>query len=199
MRKFYFIALFISFATIASSLWAQEKTFMQRVTLEAGGGYVLPVAPSGDNLSLSDYAGLRSFYVGANYELTELSGLRFSYANNAFSDSDNSSLGLTHHKFMAEGTFNIIQAIQKSSGIFELMLHGGAGLSLGKSKQTSGSDKMGTLQIGLMPQYRITDNIRIHLDATYVANLKQDYFYDGTNMDDTGQFLMINLGIGYKF
>ena len=198
-KRFYFISLFLSITTIASSLWAQEKTFMQRVTLEAGGGYALPVAPSRDNTSLSDYAGFRSFYVGANYEFTDLLGLRLSYGNSGFRDSDDSSLGLTHHKFMAEATFNIIEAIEKKNSPFEVMVHGGAGLALGKSKQTSGSDKMGVIQLGVMPQFYLTDNIRLHFDASYVVSLKQEYYYDGTDMDDTGQFLMISLGIGYKF
>ena len=198
-KRFYFIALFLSITTIASGLWPQEKTFMQRVTLEAGGGYALPVAPSRDNVSLSDYAGFRNFYVGANYAFTDLLGLRLSYGNNGFKDSDDSSLGLTHHKFMAEATFNIIEAIQQNNTPFEVMVHGGAGMALGKSKQTSGSDKMGAFQVGVMPQFYLTDNIRIHLDATYVISLKQDYYYDGTGMDDTGQFLLFNLGIGYSF
>lgn len=198
-KRFYFIALFLSITTIVSGIWAQEKTFIERVSLEAGGGYTLPVAPSRDNLSLSDYAGFRSFYVGANYSFTDLLGLRLSYGNNRFRDSDDSSLGLTHHKFMAEATFNIIEAIERNGSPFELMLHGGAGLAIGKSKQTSGNDQMGTLQIGVMPQFHITDNFSVHLDASYVVNLKQDYYYDGTGMEDTGQFFILNLGIGYSF
>lgn len=199
MKRFYFIVLILSITTVASSLMAQEKTFMQHITLEAGGGYNLPVAPSRDNTSLSDYAGLKSFYLGANYEINELGGLRFTYGNNSFSDSDNSSLGLTHHKFMAEGTFNIVEFIERISNPFEVVLHGGLGISLGKSKQTSGIDKMGTVQVGLKPQYRITNNFSIHLDATYVMNFKQNYFYDGTSLDDTGEYLLISLGVGYRF
>ncbi|NLZ94303.1 MAG: outer membrane beta-barrel protein [Bacteroidales bacterium] len=199
MKRFYFIVLFLSITMIASSLMAQKKTFMEHITLEVGGGYNMPVAPSYESISLSDYAGFRSFYLGANYDINELVGLRFTYGNNGFRDSDDSSLGLTHHKLMAEATFNIIRFIEMTYNPFEVMLHGGAGLSFGKSKQVSGIDKMGTFQLGLMPQYRITDNFRIHLDATYVINLKQNYFYEGSSFDDTGEYIMINLGIGYRF
>ena len=199
MKRFYFIVLFLSITMIASSLMAQEKTFMEHVTLEVGGGYNMPVAPSRDNTSLSDYAGFKSFYLGANYEINELTGLRFTYGNSAFSDSDNSSLGLTYHKFMAEGTFNLVEFVERIYNPFEVVLHGGFGGSFGKSKQASGSDKMGTLQVGLMPQYLITNNFSIHLDATYVMNFKQNYFYDGTSLDDTGEYLLISLGVGYRF
>lgn len=202
MKRFYFIILLSSISLIASSLLAQEKTFMQRISLEAGGGYNLPVSPSSDGASLSDYAGFRSFYVGANYELTNLAGLRFTYGNNAFEDTNNSSMGVTHHKFIAEGTFNLLQSIQKNQSPFDIMLHGGLGLSFGKSKQTSGTDKMGTLQIGLMPKYHITDNFSVLLDATYVINLKQSFIFDGGSMPtsgDTGHFLMVNAGISYSW
>ena len=53
-----------------------------------------------------------------------------------------------------------------------------------------------------MPKYYITRNFSIHADATYVANLKQNHFYDGEampNNDDVGQYLMINLGVAYRF
>ncbi len=202
MKKFFFTILLLSFTTVVTSLLAQEKTFIQRIALEAGGGYSLPLSPSSNNTSLGDYATFKSFNLGANFELTELVGLRFTYGNNSFEDTNNSTLGVTYHKFMAEGTFNIIQSIERIQNPFEIMLHGGAGLSFGKSKQSSGVDKMGTLQIGLMPQYYITHNLSIHADATYVVNLKQDNFYDGTAMpngDDIGQYLMINLGVAYNF
>ena len=202
MKRIYTIIFFLSITTIATSLLAQEKTFIQHITLEAGAGYNLPVSPSRNNTTMSDYAGFKSFYVGANYEFTNLVGMRFTYGNNSFQDTNNSSLGVTHHKFMAEATFNILQAIQKTQSPFEIMAHGGAGFSFGKNKQSSGTDKMGSLQIGLMPKYHITDNFSVLVDATYVFNFKQDNFYDGTTMlngDDTGQYLMVNLGVAYSF
>lgn len=202
MKRFYLIILLTSISLVASSLLAQEKTFMERVTLEAGGGYNLPVSPSRDNSTMSDYAGFKSFYAAANYEFTELVGLRLSYGNNSFQDTNNSSLGVTKHKFMAEATFNILQAIQKKQSPFEIMAHGGAGLSFGKNKQSSGTDKMGSVQIGLMPKYHITNNFSVLVDAAYVINLKQSFYFDGGAMPtsgDTGQFFMVNLGLAYSF
>ncbi len=202
MKQFYLIILLSSLSLMASNLLAQEKTFIQRVSLEAGGGYNLPVSPSDDGVSLSDYAGFRSFYVGANYELTSLAGLRFTYGNNSFQDTNDSSHGVTIHKFIAEGTFNILESIQKTPTPFEVMLHGGLGLSFGKAKQSSGSDKIGTFQIGLMPKYRITNNFSVQADASYVVNLKQSFYFDGGAMPtsgDTGHFFMINAGVAYSF
>lgn len=204
MKRFYFLLSFITIASMTSSLLAQQKTFFERVTLEVGGGYSLPTAPSRSDASLSDYAGFRNFSLGANYELSNLAGLRFTYGNHMFEDKNNSSMGVTHHKLMAEGTFNIIESIEMIRAPFEVMAHAGAGISLGKSKLTSDVDKMLGLQIGLMPRYRITKNFSVHADATYVVNFSQDYFYDGgrASMDSkqqTGSYLMLNIGVGYSF
>ena len=44
-----------------------------------------------------------------------------------------------------------------------------------------------------------------HVDATYVDNFSQDFFYDGgssasnDNKNSTGSYFMINLGVGYSF
>ena len=202
MKRIYFTILLISMSLATTSLLAQQKSFMQRITLEAGGGYNLPVSPSRDGTSISDYAGFKSFYAAANYEFTDLVGLRLSYGNNSFQDTNDSSLGVTKHKFMAEATFNILQAIQKKQSPFEIMAHGGAGLSFGKNKQSSGTDKMGSVQIGLMPKYHITNNFSVLVDATYVINLKQSFYFDGGPMPtsgDTGHFFMVNLGLAYSY
>ena len=142
--------------------------------------------------------------MGANYAFTDLWGLRITYANNEFKDKNDSSLGITHHKLMAEGTFNVIQWFEMQPNPFEIIVHGGAGVSFAKSKLSSDFDKMGTLQIGLMPLYRITDNLSLHMDATYVVNVKQNYGYNGQqpNIDGspvTGEYFTMNLGLGVKF
>ena len=202
MKQIYTIILFLSIFAVSTTLVAQEKTFMQSITLEAGGGYNLPVSPSRNNSTMSDYAGFSSFYLGANYAISELAGLRFSYGNNSFEDTNNSSLGVTLHKFMAEGTFNILQAIEKQQTPFEIMAHAGAGFSFGKNEQSSQTDRMISAQIGLMPKYRITNNFSVLLDAAYVINLKQNFYFDGGTMPeggDKGGFFMVNLGVAYSF
>lgn len=204
MKRFYLLISLLLLSTIASNLLAQQNSFLNRITLEAGGGNNFPIAPDRGDISTSNFAGLRGFYLAANYDLSSLLGLRFSYGNNSFQDKDDSSMGLTHHKFMAEGTFNIIQSIEMIQNPFEVVAHAGAGISLGKSKLSTGIDKMGTIQIGLMPLFRITNNFTIHGDASYVINIRQNYFYDGrpSTIDGShtgGEYVMLTLGVGYRF
>jgi hypothetical protein len=180
-----------------------QKTFIERVSLEAGAGYNLSISDF-EEQSQNDFGGFRSFYLGANYHLTDLMGLRFSYANNAFEDKDDSSMGLTLHKFMAEATINIIQFIEIQPLDLEVVGHAGFGASLGKSSLSSDIDKMGNFQIGLMPKYQITDNFSIHLDATYVVNIRQNFNYNGLpafqdNRHVTGEYFVFNAGVGVSF
>ena len=197
------ISTFIMLLTISGSSAFAQRTFKDRISVEAGAGYNLPVSDT-DDVKSADFAGFRSFYVGANYDLSELFGLRFTYANNSFEDKNDASMGLTIHKFMAEATIDIIESIEMQPNPFEVVGHAGFGASIGKSSSSSGADKMGNFQIGVMPKYQITDNFSIHLDVAYVINISQNYNYNGlqafmNNETGTGKYFVFNAGIGIRF
>lgn len=204
MKNLSLLSLFLFITLFVTNVSAQtEQKFADRVSLEAGAGYLIPISPD-KGISTSDYAGFRNFYVGANYEFTNLLGLRLTYANNSFQDKNDSSLGITHHKLMAEGTFNIIEWVEMQRNPIEVIAHAGAGLSFVKSKISSTIDKIGNVQVGVMPLYRITDNFSIHLDAAYVVNLKQNYGYNGKQAnadgrDLTGEYFNVNVGVRVNF
>lgn len=188
------------------SLHAQDKSsdFLANTSFELGWGYNVPLSPT-EGVKAGDFSGVNSLYVGAHYEIDDLWGVRGSYAYNGFKDKDNSDFGLTFHKFMLESTFNVTKAISGSptQTPFEVLSHAGFGASLGKSELKSDSDRMISVQFGLMPRYNITDKISVHLDATYVANFSQDYGYNGgpalkTGKSATGGYLTANLGVALK-
>lgn len=190
-------------ALFALQAQAQQSDFLARTTLEAGLGYHRPTAPS-DGITTSDFAGFKSFYLGAQYEIDELWGLRATYTYNAFEHKDDKGSGLNIHKVMAEATLNVISTIQQQTSTpFEVMAHAGLGLSQGKSDIKSGSDMMGNVQMGLMPKYHITKQWRVQLDATYVLNFSQNYGYQGAAAQSSGKsaiggYFSANLGIAYK-
>lgn len=177
---------------------------LDQIKLEAGWGYNLPTAPT-EEIEMSDYAGTTSFYVGANYELNALWGVRATYAYNRFEHKDNSKLGTIHHKIMVEGTFNVLRAIvDKGEEPFELYVHSGLGLSMINSKLlTKDTDMMATFQIGLLPTYHLTEQIGVLLDLAYVVNFSQDYGVHGgpaksNGKSTTGGYLIANVGIVVK-
>lgn len=203
MKRIVLITLFSTFSLITMSLLAQSKSFIQRVSLEAGVGYNIAVSPD-RGTSTDNFSGFRNINLGTNYAINDLVGLRFTYGNSAFKDKDDNSMGLTLHRFIAEVTFNVIESVEMDRNPFEVVAHAGAGISLGKSKLSSDIDKMGTVQVGVMPLYRLSDNFSLHLDASYVINIRQNYFYDGrqTNPDGShaiGEYFMLNLGLGVTF
>lgn len=204
MRKLTVITLTLFICLLTSNAAAQNsKTIAQRLSFEAGAGYIVPIS-SDKGLTRSDFTGFRSFYLGANYSLINSWGLRFSYSNNGFQDKNDSSMGTTNHKFMAEATLDIIESIEMQRNPFEIVAHGGVGMSMVKSKLYPVIDKTGTLQFGLMPLYRIKDNISINMDATYVINTKQNYWYNGQGFNEggghvRGEYFTMTVGLGVKF
>ena len=203
MKKYLLLSIFIAFSMFASNAQERDTTFMQRISFDASAAYNLPVSSSFKDFKGSDYAGFRNFNFGANYAINNLWGLRFTYGYNSFEDKNDSSMGLTLHKLMAEGTFNILRSINMQENPFEIVGHAGAGVSFGKSSVTSGLDKMGTFQVGLMPMYRISKNLSLFVDATYVVNISQNYGFNGQSAMDkngsaTGEYSFINLAAGLR-
>lgn len=197
----------IAFALLAGlfTAQAQEKksSFLDKVKLEAGWGLNVPTAPN-EGISRMDYSGVGSFYVGANYELNTLWGMRGTYAYNKFEDKNDSSFGSTHHKLMAEATYNIIRSIQDNGQQpFELFGHAGFGLTFGSSELVSGTDMMGTFQVGVLPTYHVSNRISIQLDAACVVNFNQDYGYHGgpaklNGKSTTGSYFVANIGVAVQ-
>lgn len=203
--KTHFITIVILFSFLSIRVSGQEKkpTLLQRLSLEGGSGYHLPISPD-KNIVNKEYAGFNSFFIGANYTITHLWGIRFTYSNNNFVNKNNKSSNFTIQKVMVEATFNILQAIQSQQNTFEIVAHTGGGISGGEGSYLSDLDKMANFQIGLKPLYRITNDLSIHLDAIYVINIYQNQGYNGQYVykdirDVFGSYLLLNMGLGVKF
>lgn len=203
--KALLITILLFFSLFISNISAQDSnpTFLQKFSLEGGGGFHLPFSPS-NNISTRDYAGFSNFYMAANLALTDIWGVRLSYANNTFVDKNDNLNKLNLQKLMAEATFKILQSIHSEQSPFEIVAHSGIGLSRGADNRLSDIDKIVNFQIGLMPLYQITKNFSIHLDAIYVFNFIQNQGYNGRYVYDdvrdvTGSYLLLNIGLGVKF
>ena len=197
------IALLTAFFALNTQAQEKKSSFLDKVKLEAGWGYNLPLEPK-EGVMAPDYAGVGSFFIGANYELNALWGVRGTYAYNKFEDKNDSSFGSAHHKLMAEATFNVFRAIEDNGKQpFELFGHAGLGLTFGSSELVSGTDMMGTFQIGLLPTYHISEKVSVQLDAVYVMNFNQDYGYHGgpakfNGKSTTGSYLIANIGVAVQ-
>ena len=183
---------------------AQEGSFFNQVSLEASYGYNLALSP--DNVDRTDFSGFNTLQLGATYQINPLWGVRGTYSNTTFKHKDNSDIGITYNKLTAEATFNVLEAISPSTTpmqqAFELSAHAGLGLNFGKSKVTDETDAMGNVQIGIRPQYNVTNRIGIFLDGTYIMNFKQNYGFNGMSIpgedETTGGYVTGLIGVTVK-
>lgn len=187
---------------LGQKVQAQNRTldFFDKIKLEAAWGLSVPIIPT-KNTSVSDFIGLDSFYVGTNYALNETWGVRGTYAYNHFENRQDSDIQLTIHKFMAELTLSLGSLLSENIfysdyNDFDIITHAGIGVSLGKRKINSGNDWMRSIQIGVMPTYRVLKKISVHFDLTYVINTLQNYTFSGEyKIDAIEGYLLASIGL----
>lgn len=182
----------------SSSLHGSD--FWSRTTIEAGYGLNMPFSPKPTMGETADYSTFGSLHLGARYQIDELWSVRGTYEMNKFEHKDNSNLGLTFHKLALEAMYDISAATAMESD-FGVHAHAGLGLGIGKS-ETLDDDKVGTVQLGLMPSYKLSNNFSVFLDATSVLTLSQDYGFDGLPMDgseNSALMLTTRIGVAYSF
>lgn len=202
MKKLVCIAV-IALAAVQQSN-AQQGSFLDNISLEAAYGYNMALSP--DNIETADVSGFNTVQLGANYQINDVWGVRGTYSNTTFKHKDVDNASINYNKLTAEATFNVLQAVNASayptSSAFQLVAHAGAGLNFGKSKVTNKTDNMGNLQIGLKPQYNITNRIGVFLDGTYIMNFKQNYGFNGMSIpgesETTGSYVTGLIGVAVK-
>lgn len=194
------LTLGLSFAAHAQSSHLHGTDFWSRVSLEAGYGFNTPLSPKPTGEKPSDYGSFVSFHAGAKYQLDDFWSLRGTYEMNKFEHKDDSDLGLTFHKLALEAVYDISAATGSVSD-FRVDAHAGLGLGLGKSNTLS-NDKVGSVQLGVMPKYVLTENWSVFLDATYILNLSQDYGFNGkpvNGSENSASIITTRIGVMYSF
>ncbi len=195
------VAIAVTFVQQAS---AQQASFLDKVSLEAGYGYNMALRP--DNIETSDVSGFNTVQLGLNYQINDIWGVRGTYSNTTFKHKDVENASINYNKLTAEATFNVMEAVNASayptSSTFQLVAHTGAGLNFGKSKATDQTDMIANFQIGIKPQYNITNRIGVFLDGTYIMNFKQNYGFNGMAIpgesETTGSYVTGLIGVAVK-
>lgn len=110
--------------------------------------------------------------------------------------------GINYNKLTAEATYQVLQAINPEITKFDVIAHAGFGLNFGKSKATDATDTMGNFQIGLKPQYNVSNRVGIFLDGTYIMNFSQNVGYNGLSIPEeystTGSYVTGLIGVSIK-
>lgn len=192
----------VSTCVIAFTSWAQtdyssSNGVIDRMRIEGSYGYNLAISPT-DNLVTKDYNGFKTLQLGVRIDIDEVWGVRGTYMNTSFQNKNVSTLGVSENKFVVEATYQFLPNPIKPS--FQLLGHAGIGVGFLKSKNSSGSDTVGVVQLGVMPEYNISSQFSAFLDFTYAMNLSQNFGFNGLQIDKTtGGIFVPSIGISYKF
>ena len=189
--------LMASFASWAQTDYSSSNGAIDRIRIEGSYGYNLAISPT-DNIETKDYNGFKTLQLGVRIDIDGVWGVRGTYMNTTFQNKNVSSLGMSENKFVAEATYQFFPNAIKPS--FQLLGHAGFGAGFIKSKNTSGTDMVGVVQLGLMPEYNMTSQFSFFADLTYIMNLSQNYGFDGLTIDKSSASIFVpSIGISYKF
>jgi len=151
--KFLFVLLLISLLSFAQNRFNQ-------FSLEAGAGYVLAGNHYNDTYD-SNFSGFRHVDLGVRYMINENYGVRLTYANDRFLQSNGSKVGISYNKIGVDGIYNLGRLIDLAYNSNENVgLLGHVGLGYTKASPLSGekTERIGNISFGLTPQFKIGEN-----------------------------------------
>lgn len=191
---------------VAASAQTYEKPY-NPWSIEVQTGYHIPVAPS-DFVKLGNYDGaFKQFQGGLRYMISDTYGVRANYSFLNFENPDVSGGGVKFNRVTLGGVANLWKVANITGDFrntFGLLFHVDAGVTFANPSGSNGTDHIGNIVGGLMPQVKISKNFTVFADIAYQANLKQHYAYDGVLLDadyehKTGGLFNFGIGLTYSF
>ena len=176
MKKIYFGVLF----TLISSLSANAQDY-SHWSIDLGAGIQQAGSTLSEGYNTSTF-GQGNF--GVRYMFNERFGVRLDLGYNSLTAAP-TSLPFTanYYRGTLEGVVNLgkILKFETWSDRFNLLFHTGIGAaSLNVTEPTdNGGDFMFAINIGVTPQYKLTDRIALFLDFSSFIHFAQDDNFDG--------------------
>lgn len=197
----YVLTLFLSFAI--TTTYCQDTTY-NHFSVDAEFGLNNPIYPM---TAEYDAATLNLFHVGLGfrYAVNTKFGLRFSGAYDNFREGPRSPyFSSEYYRVSLEGVANAgnIMDFKSWTKRLGLLFHLGVGYSVLNGRLISPNHMMHGI-IGFTPQVRLSDRFSLHVDATVIGNIYQNYTYDlnsrhnGRGVD--GFLINLSLGVQYNF
>jgi OOP family OmpA-OmpF porin len=193
--KLLFVLFFVSSLSVAQYRFNQ-------FSIEAGAGYVLAGNPYSEAFD-SNFSGFRNVNLGVRYMIDENYGVRLSYANDRFLQSNGSKVGISYNRIGVDGIYNLGRLIDLAYASNEnvgLLGHVGVGYTMAKPLGESVTDRIGTISLGLTPQFKLGENSVFYVDLSTNLNVKQHRGFDGgfvyQNRNSTiGSFYNLSFGL----
>jgi OOP family OmpA-OmpF porin len=190
------IFLFSSFNLLA------QKNDYNHWSVEISTGLHVPFSP-GDGISRSEYIAFKQFQLSGRYMFSKRVGIKGHYGFNRFADPDNKDLAVSFNRVGLEGVVNVGRLLNVDFHIREkvgLLFHTGLGVTLANPTGSTGTDHIGNILAGFTGQYKISNEMAIMGDLTYIGNIKQHYGYNGASLNagekgTSGGFVNVSVGI----
>jgi hypothetical protein len=166
---------------LVSSLSSAQYRFNQ-FSIEAGAGYVLAGNPYSEAYD-SNFSGFRHIDLGVRYMINENYGVRLTYANDRFLQSNGSKVGINYNRIGVDGIYNLGRLIDLAYNSNETVgLLGHLGIGYIRASPLSGAltERIGNFSLGLTPQFKIGENTVFFTDLSANMNFKQHYGFDGS-------------------
>jgi hypothetical protein len=157
------------------------------------------------------YNGFTHFGGGISYDFDETFGAKIDFASDKFSIENElgDKTGTSNTRISLQGIVNVSNLIDSRSfyNEFQILAHGGAGLSILKSDipTLDKTDHILNIIVGVNPQYKVAEGLFLGIDASFIANISQHYNFDGTSTyvgnanSITGLMYNLSATVSYKF
>lgn len=195
MRASLFVCSLL-FSTIA---WCQKTN--DQYSLEAAYGF-----GASPNPGISDFG---HYEFAFRYMLDEYWGIKFDFGSDRFRTGDSSAPGSDYKRYSVQGVYNLGRALNLNNSsvkTFNMLAHGGMGLSTLKSPAFKNADRIGNIIVGVTPQYHLSDSFALMADTSLILNFAQQNNFDGvrppgnkSSDEFTGKLFTFSLGITYYF
>lgn len=150
-----------------------------------------------------ELSGFNHFDVGFRYMANEYWGAKADYGYDMFKSKDGLDSNTTLNRVSLQAVYNIGRLLSVkdiAARTFNVLLHGGGGLTLLKTEDGS-SDKGAHIILGGTAQFYISPKVALTGDVSGILNFKQNYNLEGNRAagDFTGKMLTVSAGITYYF
>jgi OOP family OmpA-OmpF porin len=191
MKKLLLLSLLaLGMMAYAQTTQEAESTVptLKNWSIDLGVGAHKPVRPFSDG-AYTNTPSLFQVDLGVRYMFNNKFGVNADFGYSSFEGDKNSTdFSTDYYRFTLEGVMNVgnMLGFREVSQRFGLLLHGGFGVSALEIEEASGGlHEMANFQVGLTPQFRLTNNLVVFGDLSFITHARQEYTFDGVRRADT--------------
>ena len=194
--------MFLIVGSYAQNNKSNESSF-NKWTIEGNLGVTKPYR----NFTPGYYSQTPDFFsgnIGTRYMFNEYLGLKLDFGYNEFTDGEGSlEFNTDFYRSDLQAVLNMGRLLKFESWTksLNILAHGGLGVGhLNYEENPSASDYVGNAIAGITGQIRLTDKLTLNMDVSGLANLKQNYSFNGGTANDKNIGMVFNgtAGLAYN-